>query len=334
MQVRFRKHEVRLQVLLNYFIVLILCCMNLGITFMNIAEQLSPLLIHLPIQKEIGCNGHPQLCDRRYSNITQIATHDSAFVGILPMDNQNIFVQKQLDAGIRFLQAQTHLDARGRLSLCHTSCGMKDAGSVHDYLGTVRVWLDHHPKEVVTLLLTNGDYANITNFNHAFNISGVLPYAYIPIKTHKPTDLNTWPTLSQLISSGKRLIVFLDTGADSNIAPYILPEFTYFWETPFDTINPSFPQCTIDRPQDIASNASKVSQRMYIMNHYLDTSVLGMFLPNRRDAKKTNAKTGPGSIGAQVDLCVKMHGYKPKGVLVDYFDKGDVFAVQDEMNGL
>ena len=72
---------------------------------------------------------------------------------------------------------------------------------------------------------------------------------------------------------------------------------------------------------------------MYIVNHFLDTQLLGMDVPNRRDAGRTNAAKGDGSIGAQVDLCVRAHGYKPKGVLVDYFDRGDVFRVQDTLNG-
>lgn len=47
-----------------------------------------------------------------------------------------------------------------------------------------------------------------------------------------------------------------------------------------------------------------------------------MDLPNRRDAERTNALKGKGSIGAQVDLCMGMHGRAPKGIMVDYFDKG------------
>ena len=335
MQVRFRNTSIPLHVLLNYSILFLLCCLNLGITIMNVAEQLSPLLIHIPTPKEIGCNGHLEFCDRSYSNITQIATHDSAFVGILPMDNQNVLVSKQLDAGIRFLQAQTHLDASKTLSLCHTDCGMKDAGSLHNYLGTVRAWLDAHPKEVVTLLLTNGDFANITSFAHAFNISGIVPYAYTPLPTHSHTDPTTWPTLAQLITNNTRLIIFLDTGADVPTVPYILPEFTYFWETPFDTIDPSFSQCAIDRPEDISNNPEKVKERMYIVNHFLDTSVVGMEVPDRRDAGRTNMKEGKGSVGEQVGRCMEMHeGRKPKAVLVDYFEKGQVFEVQDELNGV
>jgi hypothetical protein len=75
----------------------------------------------------VACNGHASLCNRSYSNITQIGAHDSAFVGILPTDNQLRSVTSQLNSGIRFLQAQTHNDS-DILHLCHTSCLERDAG--------------------------------------------------------------------------------------------------------------------------------------------------------------------------------------------------------------
>lgn len=75
----------------------------------------------------VACNGNATLCSRSYSNITQIGAHDSAFVGILPTDNQLYNVTTQLDSGIRFLQAQTHNDS-DILHLCHTTCLERDAG--------------------------------------------------------------------------------------------------------------------------------------------------------------------------------------------------------------
>lgn len=56
---------------------------------------------------QTACNGNAALCDRLYSNISLIGTHDSAFVGDLPTENQDLSVTDQLNAGIRFLQAQT-----------------------------------------------------------------------------------------------------------------------------------------------------------------------------------------------------------------------------------
>ena len=67
------------------------------------------------------CNGTPALCNRKYSNITFLGTHDSAFVGPLPTQNQIKSVSDQLNSGIRFLQAQTHSWLGGQW-LCHTSC--------------------------------------------------------------------------------------------------------------------------------------------------------------------------------------------------------------------
>jgi hypothetical protein len=34
-----------------------------------------------------------------------------------------------------------------------------------------------------------------------------------------------WPTLGEMIDSGKRVVVFLDSGADTSQVDFILPEF-------------------------------------------------------------------------------------------------------------
>ena len=120
-----------------------------------------------------------------------------------------------------------------------------------------------------------------------------------------------------------------DYGANTNKIPYILDEFAYFFETPFDTTDPNFAECTLDRPAGASPDG-----RMYIVNHFLDINVLGILIPDKGADQTTNAATGTGSIGAQVGLCETTYGRKPKGVLVDDFDKGNVFAAQNAMNGL
>ena len=57
------------------------------------------------LARALSCNGRAELCDRKYSNITMVGTHDSAFVGILPTDNQLKSVKEQLAQGVRYLQA-------------------------------------------------------------------------------------------------------------------------------------------------------------------------------------------------------------------------------------
>ena len=153
------------------------------------------------------CNGNAAYCNRLYSDVSQIGTHDSAFVGPLPQDNQEDTVTQQLNAGIRFLQAQTHFFA-GELSLCHTSCWELYAGPLVDYLSSVKTWLDANPNEVLTILLTNGDNVDISMMDQAYKAAGLDTYAYIPPTTPNTLPIDAWPTLQQLIDAKTRLVAF------------------------------------------------------------------------------------------------------------------------------
>ena len=73
---------------------------------------------------------------------------------------------------------------------------------------------------------------------------------------------------------------------------------------------------------------------MYIVNHFLDKEVLGVDVPDDGADETTNAATGTGSIGAQADLCASVYGRVPNFVLVDMFDRGDVFTAQAALNGV
>ncbi|KAL4898217.1 PLC-like phosphodiesterase [Aspergillus ambiguus] len=276
------------------------------------------------------CNGQAAYCDRPYSNLTQLGAHDSPFVGPLPQHNQNIDVTAQLDMGIRFLQGQTHKEPKNNtLHLCHTSCILEDAGTLESYLATVKAWLEKHPDDVVTLLLTNGDSVPVGDFDSAFAQADVKDYAFVPDSSPKGLPVSSWPKLGELISKGKRLVVFLDYGADMASVPYILDEFAYFFETPYDETNPSFPNCSIDRPAHLSDDG-----RMYIVNHFLDVDILGIKVPDREHASQTNAASGNGSIGAQTELCRAAHGRLPNVILTDFVDQGQVMQAQDMINGV
>lgn len=111
--------------------------------------------------------------------------------------------------------------------------------------------------------------------------------------------------------------------------PYILDEFSYYFETPYDVTNASFDDCSINRPAGASADG-----RMYIVNHFLDLDILGIDIPDRPQANETNAATGYGSIGAQVSLCESLYGRPPNGILTDWTDQGQVILAQDEINGI
>ncbi|KAK5120970.1 hypothetical protein LTR85_005754 [Meristemomyces frigidus] len=282
------------------------------------------------------CNGNADFCSRIYSNVSWNGAHDSAFVGSVldPRFNQEESVTAQLDAGIRFLQAQVHKlagadGATTTLEMCHTSCLELDAGSLEGYLTTVKAWLDGNADEVVTMLLVNGDDVNVTIFDDVFTSTGLKEYAFVPSTSPDQLAIADWPTYGAMIEAGTRLVVFMDAEADESVVPYILSEFTYFFETPYDTTDASFPECTLDRPAGGSADG-----RMYIVNHFLDETILSALIPDDAADYTTNAATGNGSIGAQADLCTSTYGRVPNFVLVDMFDRGNVFAAQDRLNGV
>jgi len=276
------------------------------------------------------CNGHEALCSRSYSNVTFIGTHGSPFYGDPPLvtENQEKSPTEQLNDGIRYLQAQTHKNPAEQLSVCHTDCLLENGGTLENYLSTMKIWLDANPNEVVSLLLTNGDSLDIGEFDLAFKNVGIDTYAFQALSQVAITD---WPTLGDLISANTRLIIFLDYGADESKVPYILNEFNYYFETPFDWTDAAFNQCSIDRP-----TGSSAEGKMYIVNHFLDINLFGsgVLIPDRAAAPTTNAAVGSGSIGAQSDLCEGLYGRAPNVVLVDYYNVGDVFEAQAALNGL
>ncbi|KAJ5339422.1 hypothetical protein N7452_006150 [Penicillium brevicompactum] len=275
------------------------------------------------------CNGHSEYCTRSYSNITFVGSHNSAFVGPLPQQNQNIKIKAQLDMGIRYLQAQTHHSILDKkiLELCHTSCFLEDAGPLKDFLVTIKKWLDSNPNEVVTLLLTNGDSVSVTEFGDTFASSGITDYAYVP--NENPPSISDWPTLGDLITSGKRLVVFLDYGANTTKVDYIQDEFAHYFETAYDVTDASFSSCSIDRP-----SGASATGRMGLVNHFLDVDIFGVKVPARDKADTTNAASGKGSIGAQASLCEGLYGRAPNVVLADFVDKGEVIKAQRSLNGL
>jgi hypothetical protein len=289
------------------------------------------LALAAPTLAQQVCNGQAAYCDRIWSNITQVGSHDSAFVGQLPTQNQYISVTDQLNMGVRFLQGQTHKDLIGTLSMCHTSCFEEDAGSVQNYLSTIKSWLDGNSNEVVTLLLTNGDNVDPGTFDSLFKAAGLDTYAFVPSGSPAVLAIGDWPTLGDLISSGKRLVFFLDYGADMSKYGYILDEFSYFWETQYDITDSKFSNCSVDRP---AGGQGQAAGRMYIMNHFLDLDIGGIDIPDSGAISQTNAAQGAGSIGANAAECFGMYQQNPKGILLDYINDGQAIQAEQQINGV
>jgi hypothetical protein len=176
-------------------------------------------------------------------------------------------------------------------------------GPLLDYLKKVKTWLDGNPNEgitsilksltvVITILFTNPDGINVTTWADDFTKAGISDMAYIPPFNNTPNDTLSWPTLSTMITSGKRVVIFLDSKADTTLVPWILDEFTFMWETP--------------------------TGRLAVVNHFLDTALPNdILIPDRGQLEVTNGVSGEGSLGFQAENCAGIYGRYPNFMLVD-----------------
>ncbi|KAI0474437.1 PLC-like phosphodiesterase [Xylaria cf. heliscus] len=286
-----------------------------------------------------ACNNYVEFCTRRYSNITEVACHNSPF--ITPNNiaaNQQYGVTQQLDDGIRFLQAQIQWPSNAtEPHFCHTSCDILDAGPITDWLTTVKDWVAQHPFDVVTILLGNGNYSVPSLYVPYIEKSGITKYVYTP--PYAPMNLTSWPTLTEMILGGQRVVMFMDYMANQTEYPWLLDEFSQVWESPFDPVDSSFP-CDVQRPPNLA--APDANNRLSLINHNLniELSVLGaeLLVPARTELNITNNATGSGSLGLAADNCLAQWGRPPNFLNVDYYNyggfPGSVFEVAAQMNNV
>lgn len=276
------------------------------------------------------CNGHPEFCDRSFGNVSFVGAHDSYAVGTNNLaTNQDYDVTQQLNDGIRMLQMQAHLSSNV-IHLCHTSCILYDGGTLQDYLTKVKTWMDANTNDVVTLLIVNSDQITPAQFDSVFQAAGLKDLSYTP--SSFPVTNTQWPTLGSMIDSGKRLVTFLDAGADSSSVPYIIDEFTNMWETAFDVTDPTF-DCNVNRTKGDSST------QLYTINHFLDMDVniiASTVAPNKGALNTTNAANGTGSLGLQASQCGAEYGRYPNFMLVDFYEYGggSVFQVAATLNGV
>lgn len=285
-----------------------------------------------------ACNGYAEFCNRKYSNITEVCAHNSAFVRTGNVAaNQALTIPYQLNDGIRMIQGETHY-VNDTMYSCHTSCDLLNAGTFEAELTTVREWVQDHPYDVVTILIVNSDYVDVGNYTAPFENSGLTDYVYLPPKV--PMHLDDWPTLSEMILSGKRVVVFMDYQANHKTVPYILDEFTHMWETPFSPEDVNFP-CTVQRPPTLTNQTVARDDYMYLANHNLnqEISLLGesLLLPATSSLNVTNAAgLETGMLGAMTQNCTETWNRAPNFLLVDYYNvgSGSVFEVAAKYNNV
>jgi len=284
----------------------------------------------IPSKRSQLCNGHSELCSRPYGNVTFLGAHDSFAFSPFPLAlarTQEVDVEIQLMHGARLLQVQGHMNA-GDVHFCHNTCGLFDGGSVLSYLEGVRKFLLRFPNEVLTLIIANPENLSVSDvWAPVFNESGIADMAYAPPRSLLTRD--DWPTLYQMIETGKRVVIFIDKGAEStrDAVPYILPQFEMMWEDKFDPTKATFP-CEVDRTK----GPLPPTQQLNLINHNLNFEIFHAWrIPNRFSTPRTNSIV---SILNHAAHCSPLANYRnPNFVLTDFTNVGQALEAVDRLNG-
>lgn len=262
------------------------------------------------------CNGSPSLCERRYDQVAHPTAHNafSTWERFTLYFNQWDDMPAQLAHGIRgFMLDAWPYDADGNGTiepgetfLCHADCSWARR-PLDEGLAELRVFLDTHPGEVLTIIFES--YITPAETAAAFDRSGLTPYA-LP---HAPGT--PWPTLGEMVESGRRLVVVTDN-RPSPAPDWLVYVWSVAWETHFTNLYRSDFTC--------APNRGRTSNELFILNHFLtrNSSVPG-------EAPVTNANP---FLVERARQCWRESGHFPNFPTVDFATTGDVVEAARLLN--
>jgi len=262
----------------------------------------------------VACNGHPELCERRYDEVAVVMTHNamsSEEEGFIS-PNQNRRLWRQLEDGAPGFMLDVHLARDGSVVLCHGLCALGQR-PLADGLRDLRVFLDCHPHEVLTIIFeSNVSEAQVAE---GFTASGLDRYVYTP--EGPPGAGVAWPTLREMIAGNERVVVF--TADRDRTLPWHLYTYDWAWENPYAATTPEELSCAEDR--------GSRDRSLWVFNHFLTA-------PLASPALADSINHDP-FFSERVDGCRMVAGGDlPNFVTVDFYDLGDVIAVVDALNGV
>ncbi len=308
------------------------------------------------------CNGHAELCGKRLDEVVFPSTHNSMSAA---REKGWLFgehlggIRAQLEYGIRGFLIDTHYgvpsgitvpgsdveivltdknaelhrdelneqlstEQRDRVEdlarraggvtgkprdvyLCHNFCEL-GATRFADALKEFRTFLESNPNEVLILFIE--DYVTTTETGEAFVEAGLADRLW----THSPGQL--WPTLGEMIASRRQILVLSEHQAPP--PDWYHDGFTLVEETRYTFSDIADFDC--------APNRGGTGRDLFLINHWLNKGS-----PDIRAAEAANQRE---VLEQRVERCRDERDRLPTMIAVDFYDKGDLLAVVDALNGV
>ena len=303
----------------------------------------------------VACNGHAELCDRRVDEVVFAGAHNAMSNADAPgwmFPHHEHGMPRMLEDGVRAFLIDVHygfpggariktdldveesqlamiesgvgpegtaaaLRIRERLVgvdeghrglyFCHGFCEL-GAYDVVPALHQMRDFLIQNPSEVVLLLIE--DYVAPEDLEKAFKDSQLEEMVY-------GGAAPPWPMLRDLVTTGQRVIVFLQSGKPG--FPWMRPMIGTIQETPY----------TFHKPGDFscAPNRGGTTGSLFLINHWIETT------PRPMPSNAAVVNSYEFLLG-RARQCAKERKHIPNIIAVDFYGTGDLMRVVDEMNGV
>jgi hypothetical protein len=271
------------------------------------------LIALLPALSVAQCNGHSQLCAKRYNEVAYLTTHNAFNAGDdgFNLPNQTHGLTRQLEDGVRALMLDVY-DEGGVATVYH-GYAFLGTTTLASNLTEIKDFLDANPTEVVTLLFET--YISANMMDNEMAQAGLKPMLHVQVLGQP------WPTLQDMIATGKRLVFF----SDHNNAQPGQDWYHYMWdfavETDFDNNAVSDFNCDFNR--------GDASNDLFIVNHFVTDATLG-----------TGQSNQAAIINQLPYFYDRVHGCQlekekfPNFPTVDFYELGQTMAVVDSLNGI
>lgn len=255
------------------------------------------------------CNGRAELCERSYDSVSFPTTHNAMSSEeddwIAPNQGRNLW--HQLEDGVRAFMLDTYQPrGEGPVLLCHGACGVLGQRPLGAALFELRSFMDCHPAEVLSIIFE--PHVDEAPFAQAIEDAGLLPYL------HVQAGGAPWPTLREMIESGRRLVIFTET-SDVTL-PWHHHAYDYVWDNDYSAQTAEDFDCEVLR--------GSIDNDVFVLNHFITNPVAMRSL-----AEPVNYEV----LREHALRCREETGRLPNLVTVDFYDASDLFAVVDELNG-
>lgn len=298
-----------------------------------------------------ACNGHIELCDRRFDEVTLATSHNamSSTASDFYLPNHLSSMRAQLNHGVRGFMIDTVYGRRLSDGTIRTSIEAPDFSTLGEQAESLfeavrrdqpdgaddedgreveAGYLCHSACEIGSIDATEeltlvrkwlDDHPRevvvfvVQDGTRPVDTAALFDDAGFADMIHTQAIGEPFPTLGEMVDSGQRVFIMVEENGEG--VPWLHETLDFTQETPFSFASVDDFSCEENRGGPDAP--------LFIVNHFITL------------ARPSNQTINDAEIlGERVEQCAAERGQQPNLIAVDFIGEGDVMQVVDSINGV